>query len=50
MTTLLIVLLILMLFGAFPAWGYNQSWGYAPFGGLSGLLVLILVLFLLGVI
>ncbi len=46
MITILLVLLILMLIGAFPAWPYSRSWGYYPSGGL-GLIVLILVVLLL---
>jgi hypothetical protein len=41
-----VVLLILLLIGAFPAWPYSRSWGYYPSGGL-GLIVLILVILLL---
>jgi Protein of unknown function (DUF3309) len=44
--TILIVLLILMLLGAMPAWPHSRSWGYYPSGGL-GLIVLILVVLLL---
>ena len=44
--TILIVLLILMLVGAIPAWPHSRSWGYAPSGGL-GLVVLILIILLL---
>ncbi len=40
--TLLIILLILLLIGALPAWPYSASWGYYPSGGL-GLVLLILV-------
>jgi hypothetical protein len=43
MVTILLVILILMLLGAVPAWPYSRSWGYYPSGGL-GLLVLILIL------
>jgi hypothetical protein len=46
MFTILIILLVLMLVGAFPAWPYSRSWGYYPSGGL-GLIVLILVILLL---
>ncbi|MCL4203907.1 MAG: DUF3309 family protein [Pirellulaceae bacterium] len=49
MSTILIVLLILFLLGAFgslPRWGHSRSWGYGPSGGL-GLLVLVLVVLLL---
>jgi hypothetical protein len=46
--TVLIVLLILMLIGAFPAWPYSRSWGYGPTGGLSLVLIILVVLLLLG--
>jgi hypothetical protein len=44
--TLLIVLAVLMLVGAIPAWPHSRSWGYAPSGGL-GLVVLILLILVL---
>ena len=44
--TILIVVLILMLVGAFPSWAHSRSWGYLPSGGL-GLVLLILVVLLL---
>jgi len=44
--TILIVVLILMLVGAFPSWPHSRSWGYWPSGGL-GLVLMILVLLLL---
>jgi hypothetical protein len=44
--TILVVILILLLIGAFPAWPYSRGWGYYPSGGL-GLIVLILVILLL---
>ena len=43
---ILLVILILMLVGVFPAWPHSHSWGYAPSGGV-GLLLIIVVLFLL---
>lgn len=46
MITILLVLLVLMLIGAVPAWPYSRNWGYYPSGGL-GLVVLILVILLL---
>lgn len=33
--TILIVILILLLIGAVPSWGYSRSWGYGPSGGLG---------------
>jgi len=44
--TILIVVLILMLFGALPTWPHSRQWGYFPSGGL-GLIILILVILLL---
>lgn len=46
MLTILLVILVLMLIGVFPAWPYSRGWGYYPSGGL-GLIVLILVILLL---
>jgi len=44
--TILLIVLVLMLIGAVPAWPHSRSWGYGPSGGL-GLIVLILVILLL---
>ena len=46
MGTILLIILILLLVGAFPVWPYSRAWGYFPSGGL-GLIVLILVILLL---
>jgi hypothetical protein len=46
MVTVLIVLAVLMLLGAVPAWPHSRNWGYGPSGGL-GLIVLILVILVL---
>jgi len=46
MITILLVILILMLLGAVPAWPHSRSWGYAPSGTL-GLIVLVLLVLLL---
>ncbi|MES2344890.1 MAG: DUF3309 family protein [Chlamydiota bacterium] len=46
--TVLLVILILLLIGAFPRWPYNAGWGYYPFGGLGIVLLIILILLLLG--
>jgi hypothetical protein len=45
---ILIIILVLLLLGALPRWGYSRSWGYYPSGGLGLILVIILVLVLLG--
>lgn len=44
--TVLLIVLILMLVGAFPAWPHSSSWGYGP-SGLVGVLVVVLVVLLL---
>jgi hypothetical protein len=46
MGTILLVILILLLIGAIPAWPYSRGWGYGPSGGL-GLVLLILIILLL---
>ena len=45
---LLLVLLVILLLGALPAWPYSRSWGYYPSGGLGLVLVIILILVLMG--
>jgi hypothetical protein len=46
--TILIIILILLLIGAFPSWGYSRGWGYGPSGILGVILVVVLVLLLMG--
>jgi len=46
--TILLIILILMLLGAFPAWPHSKSWGYGPSGGLGLLVLIIVVLLLMG--
>lgn len=46
--TILLIVLILMLVGAIPAWPHSRSWGYLPSGGLGLLLLIVLVLVVLG--
>jgi hypothetical protein len=46
MRALLLIILILLLIGAFPAWPYNSGWGYYPSGGFGIILVIVLVLVL----
>ncbi len=45
--TILLLLLILMLLGAVPAWPYSRDWGYAPSGGIGLVLMVVLILVLL---
>jgi len=46
--TILLVLLILLLLGALPAWPYSAGWGYYPSGGLGLLVVILVVVLLIG--
>jgi uncharacterized protein DUF3309 len=46
--TILLVILVLMIVGAVPAWPHSKSWGYAPSGTLGLLLVILLLLALTG--
>ena len=48
MSLILLVILIVMLLGALPAWPYSRSWGYYPSGGLGLVVVVLLVLLLAG--
>jgi hypothetical protein len=46
--TILLILLILLLVGALPSWGYSRGWGYGPSGLVSLLLIIVLVLLVMG--
>jgi hypothetical protein len=48
--TILLVILILLLIGAVPAWPYSRSWGYAPSGLLTILVIVAIVALLTGYI
>ncbi len=48
LATILIVVLVLALLGAWPRWSHSRQWGYAPTGGLGLVLVVVVVLVLLG--
>jgi uncharacterized membrane protein YkgB len=46
--TVLIIVLILLLLGSWPAWPYSRGWGYYPSGLLGVVLIVIVILVLLG--
>ena len=46
--TILLIVLVLFLVGAFPTWPHSRSWGYAPSGVIGLVLVVLLILVLLG--
>ena len=48
MGTILIIILVLLLLGALPAWPYSGSWGYYPSGGLGLVLIIVVILALSG--
>lgn len=48
MGTILLIILILLLIGVFPAWPYSAGWGYYPSGGIGLLLVILIVLLVVG--
>ena len=48
MSTILIVVVVLMLLGAFPRWNHSKQWGYGPSGGLGLVLVVLLIVMLSG--
>jgi len=46
--TILIIVLILLLIGALPSWGYSRGWGYGPSGLLGVVLIVLVILLLMG--
>ncbi len=48
MRTILIIILILLLIGAFPAWPYSSGWGYYPAGGIGLVLLILIILAIVG--
>jgi Protein of unknown function (DUF3309) len=47
---LILILLVILLLGALPTWGYSRGWGYYPSGTIGTILVIILILVLMGYI
>jgi hypothetical protein len=48
MSTIILIILILFLVGALPTWPYSANWGYGPSGGLSLILLVLVILLLTG--
>ena len=48
MNTILIIILILLLIGSLPSWGYSRGWGYGPSGLLGIVLIVVIILLLMG--
>ena len=47
---ILLLILLILLIGVFPAWPYSRGWGYYPSGGLGLVLIIVIVLLLMHVI
>lgn len=48
--TILIVVVVLMLLGAIPAWPHSRTWGYYPSGGIGLILLILIILLVLGIL
>lgn len=48
LSTILIIVLVLVLLGSLPTWGYSRGWGYGPSGLLGLILLVVIVLALMG--
>ena len=48
MSLLLIIVLLIILFGALPTWPYSRGWGYYPVGGVGVIVLILIILLLLG--
>ena len=48
MSTILLIILILLLIGALPAWPHSRGWGYYPSGGLGLVVIILIILLLMG--
>lgn len=46
--TILLIVIVLMLIGAFPAWPHSRAWGYGPSGGIGVILIILLLLLFMG--
>jgi len=46
--TVLLIVLIMLLLGVFPAWPHSRGWGYGPSGAIGLILLIVLILLLLG--
>ncbi|HUL67617.1 MAG TPA: DUF3309 family protein [Burkholderiaceae bacterium] len=46
--TILLIVLILILIGALPAWPHSRSWGYWPSGGLGVVVLVVIILLVMG--
>ena len=45
---IVLIIVILLLIGALPTWGYSSGWGYWPSGGLRLVLLIVIILMVMG--
>lgn len=50
MQLIIVVILVLLLLGAFPTYPYSRNWGYYPSGTLGTILLIVVILWALGVV
>jgi hypothetical protein len=48
MMTILLIVLVLLLLGSVPAWGYSRDWGYYPSGLIGTILIILVIMMMLG--
>jgi hypothetical protein len=48
LSLIVLIVVILLLIGALPTWGYSSGWGYWPSGGLGLVLLILIILLLMG--
>ena len=47
-STIIVIVLVLLLIGAIPAWPHSRDWGYYPSGGIGLVVLIVIVLLLMG--
>ncbi|MGI8770500.1 MAG: DUF3309 domain-containing protein [Acidobacteriaceae bacterium] len=50
LATIIVVIVVVMLIGAFPTWPHSRDWGYYPSSGLGVVLLILVILLLMHVI
>jgi hypothetical protein len=45
---ILLILLVLVMIGAFPTWRHSANWGYFPSGAAGVVLVVVVVMLFIG--
>jgi len=45
---IILILVVLALIGAIPAWPHSRGWGYGPSGGIGLILLVLIILLVMG--